>query len=81
MHILITIDPKQIQRHAEVQVGDLEYRRGDEALRAMKEDEAPVTVAQYEAFREMVWPDGLHLAMDEAGQITVTQPPGGQSLA
>jgi len=52
--ILITIDPKSIQRHAKVEVADAKYDRGDDALNDMTDDEVPVTVAQYETMQRIV---------------------------
>jgi hypothetical protein len=41
----------------------------------MKRDEVPVTVAQYETMKKLVNRDGIHLAMDESGQLSVIQQP------
>jgi len=71
--ILIDLDCKFVQRHAQVRVGDIAYERGDTARVAMEQDEVPVTVAQFEAFKQMEEYNGICLVLDESGRFTVLQ--------
>ena len=73
--ILLTIDRKYLQRHAEINAADVEFDRGDKALEAMETDEVPVTVAQYETMKRLVDKDGIHLVIHENGHVGIIGQP------